>query len=218
MTDIRRFLSALAPGVVVLPGVQLLLVGVCCGAVDVDLDGSGVLEGVSKSFEFCRFGARAALDLTLPEVFVSSAPLSSARLVNCLDAWPLVPSALAFLPLALGLRLTVDLSDASGAANVPGPTDFLGAFGAVLVLLNEFGGKWLCLLPRSIEVVVVAIGSDLTELLELLDAVELLRVIGVTPEPFRDGIGIATCEAGFFWSTTDVSVALAALPRPGRGK
>ena len=141
MTDIRRFLSALPPGVVVLPGVPLRLVGVCCGAVDVDLDGSGVLEGVSRSFEFCRFGARAALGLILPEVFVSSAPLSSARPVECLGAWPFAPSALAFLPPALGLRLTVDFSDVSGAAKVPGPTDFLGALGAVLVLLKEFGGK-----------------------------------------------------------------------------
>ena len=67
----------------------------------------------------------------------------------------------------------------------------------------------------------VAIESDFTELLELLDAVELLRVIGATPDPFRDGIGMAGCEAGFFWSGADVSVgggALTVLPRPGRGK
>lgn len=189
MTDILRFLSGFAPGVVVLPGVPLRLVGVWCGAVDVALDGSGVLEGVSRSFEFCRFGARPALDL-VPEVFVSSVPLSSARADNCLAVWPFVPSVLAFFPPALGLLFKVDLSAISGATNVPGPTDFLGALGAALVLLNELGGKWLCLLPRRIDVVVVAIESDLAEPLEVLDAVELLRVIGVTPEPFRKGTGI----------------------------
>jgi hypothetical protein len=118
----------------------------------------------------------------------------------------LLLSALAFLPAALGLRLTVDFSDVSGATKVPGPTDFLGALGAGVALLNELGGKWLCLLPRSIEVVVVAIESDLTEVLELLEAVELFRVMGVTPDPFRDGMGIAGCVAGFFWSTTGASV------------
>lgn len=38
----------------------------------------------------------------------------------------------------------------SGVANVPGPIDFRGALGAgLLLLLNELGGKWLCLRLRS---------------------------------------------------------------------
>lgn len=69
--------------------------------------------------------------------------------------------------------------------------------------------------------VVGAMESDLVEVLELLDAVELLRVIGVTPEPLREGIGIAACVAGFFCSGAGVSVdaaGLIVLPLPGRGK
>ena len=173
-----------------------------------------------RSFEFCRFGAKDALDLTVPDVPVSSVPLSSARLIELFDARLLLLSALVFLAPALGLRLTVDFSAVSGATKVPGPTDFLGALGAGFVLLKEFGGKWLWRLPRSIEVV-GAMESDLTELRELFEAVELLRVTGVTPDPFLDGIGIAACEIGFFCSIAGVSVgrgAATGLPRPGKGK
>lgn len=95
---------------------------------------------------------------------------------------------------------------------VPGPTDFLGALGAGFALLNEFGGKWLCRLPRSMEVVVVAIESDLAELRELFDAVELLRVTGATPDPFREGIGMVGCVVAFFWSSADVSVEVGGEP------
>ena len=43
-------------------------------------------------------------------------------------------------------------SGASGGKKVPGPTDFLGALTGPL--LKELGGKWLCRLPRSIDVAV----------------------------------------------------------------
>src|SRR6187402_2363120 len=107
MTDILLFRSALPPGVVVLPGVPLLLVGVLGFPPEVDFNGSGVLEGVSKSLDVLFFGAS--------EVF-------SCRLFAL--------SVLDFLP-TLGLLFVVGLSDASGLTNVPGPTDFLGALAPV---------------------------------------------------------------------------------------
>lgn len=74
--------------------------------------------------------------------------------------------------------------------------------------------------------------SDLAEFLDVFDAVELLRVIGVIPEPLRAGTGIAACVGGFFWSgreesgVAEVEVVAAVLvvgsfiepPLPGRGK
>jgi hypothetical protein len=132
-----------------------------------------------------------------------------------------VLSVLAFLPPTLGRRLTVDFSAESGAMNVPGPTDFRGALGPLLALLKEFGGKWLCLLPRSMDVVVAVIESDLIEFLDVVEAVEPLRARGVTPEPLREGTGIAGCAGGFFCSPAGVSdevEAFAVAPRPGRGK
>ena len=62
MTDILRFLSALPPGVVVRPGVDFSLVGVCCTPVEVDLDGSGVLDGVRRSLETFFRGPRELLN------------------------------------------------------------------------------------------------------------------------------------------------------------
>jgi hypothetical protein len=142
MTDIRLFLSGFAPGVVVLPGVPLLLLGVVGAETSRDLVASGVLEGVRRSFEFCLFGASDALDLTVPPGLLSSAPLSSPiRLASDFAPRLFVLSALAFRPAALGRLLTFDFSEASGAMNVPGPTDFLGALGAGPALLNELGGK-----------------------------------------------------------------------------
>lgn len=189
--------------------------------MEADLEGSGVLDGVRRSFDARLFGANEPFDLIVPDVLVSSAVLPSGRPVTDFSDKLFPLSALDFLPPALGRRLTVDFSDVSGAMNVPGPTDFLGALEPVFVLLNEFGGKWLCRRPRSIDVVVLAMESDLTDVLEVLEAVELLRVTGITPDPFRAGIGIAGCVTGFFCSVADGSVAGAAFPvllRPGRGK
>ena len=140
----------------------------------------------------------------------------------------MVLSELDFLPPALGRLLGAGaFSDESGAMKVPGPTDFRGALVVVPpALLNEFGGKWLCLLPLRIEVVEADIMSDRIEFLEVFDAVELLRVIGITPDPFRAGIGMAGCVAVFFCSLVEaggsLDVAFAGGLRegdlPGRGK
>lgn len=59
MAETLRFRSALPPGVVVLPGVDLSLVGVCWTPVEVDL--SGVREGVRRSLEIFFWGARVLL-------------------------------------------------------------------------------------------------------------------------------------------------------------
>jgi hypothetical protein len=68
----------------------------------------------------------------------------------------------------------------------------------------------------------VAIESDLTEFLDVFEAVELFRVTGAVPDTFLDRTGIVACEAGFFGSITGVSVAtleaLPLFPRPGKGK
>lgn len=56
MTDILLFRSPLPPGVVVLPGVPLLLVGVLGLPPEMDFDGSGVLDGVSRSLDVLFFG------------------------------------------------------------------------------------------------------------------------------------------------------------------
>ena len=200
MTDILLLCSAFPPGVVVLPGVPLLLVGVdYTPAVEVDLEGSGVLEGVSKSFDALFFGGpRDVFNCKLFEL-----------------------SALDFLPPTLGRRFGAGLSVDSGATNVPGPTDFLGAFPPGFALLNEFGGKWLCLLPRKMDVVDVDM-SDFEEFLEVFEAVELLRVIGATPDPLREGTGIAACVEAFFCSPVEDSAVVGGTftepPLPGRGK
>lgn len=76
--------------------------------------------------------------------------------------------------------------------------------------------------------------SDFAEFLDVFDAVELLRVIGVMPEPLRAGIGMAACAGGFFSSGKEESgvaevdaeaeavvLAVGILiepPLPGRGK
>jgi len=56
MTDILLLRSPLPPGVVVLPGVPLLRVGVLGLPLEKDFDGSGVLEGVSRSLDVLFFG------------------------------------------------------------------------------------------------------------------------------------------------------------------
>lgn len=69
--------------------------------------------------------------------------------------------------------------------------------------------------------------SDRIEFLDVLDAVELLRVIGITPDPLRAGMGMAGCVGGFFCSLVgagggSLEVAFAEGLRegdlPGRGK
>ena len=66
--------------------------------------------------------------------------LSTPRFSGRVERPDLVPSALDFLPAALGLLLIVELSLPSGAMKVPGPTDFLGALAGGL-LLKAFGGN-----------------------------------------------------------------------------
>lgn len=65
------------------------------------------------------------------------------------------------------------------------------------------------------------------EFLEVLDALELLRVMGTTPEPLRAGMGMAGWETGFFCSMLvgrdDSTVvgfvgSLTEEPLPGKGK
>lgn len=66
-----------------------------------------------------------------------------------------------------------------------------------------------------------AMESDLTEVLDVVEAVEFLRAMVATPEPFRDGIGMAGCDRAFFGSASagsDAGAGFAALPLPGRGK
>lgn len=68
--------------------------------------------------------------------------------------------------------------------------------------------------------------SDRIEFLDVFDAVELLRVIGITPDPLRAGIGMAGCVGGFFCSTVGAGGSLEGAfaeglregDLPGRGK
>lgn len=58
----------------------------------------------------------------------------------CACVFPVLPSLLDFEPLTLGRRL-ISISLPSGGRNVPGPTDFRGAFTGGLLLLKALGGK-----------------------------------------------------------------------------
>ena len=106
--------------------------------MDIVFCGSGVREGVSRSFEEFLFGTR--IDL----VFAPLGDFESSRLA-CACGLPCLPdlllSALDFLPPILG-RLLSSTSAFSGGRNVPGPTDLRGALGGGFVLLlKALGGK-----------------------------------------------------------------------------
>ena len=63
--------------------------------------------------------------------------------------------------------------------------------------------------------------SDLFEFFDVLEAVDALREMELSPDPFRVGKGTVGCATGFFVSAAGVSVgggALTDAPRPGRGK
>lgn len=125
--DIRLF----PPGVVVLPGVPALLPGVDCPDIASAFCGSGVLEGVSRLEEDVLL-TRTDFVLRVRGDFDPSLPLEFLL--------PLTDELLDFLPPILGLLFT-STSPISGGRKVPGPTDFLGAFGGGLLLLKAFGGK-----------------------------------------------------------------------------
>lgn len=129
-------------------------------------------------------------------------------------------SVLDFLPPTLGRRFIPGLSVDPGGINVPGPTDFLGAFVVVPALLNELGGKWLCLLPRRIDCVLPVIDAEPPEFLDAVDAVEFFLAIGAIPEPLREGTGMVACGTGFLPSerVSDEGGFLIEAPRLGRGK
>lgn len=88
---------------------------------------------------------------------------------------------------------------------MPGPIDFLGACTfAVLALLKAFGGKWLCLRPFRIDVVVVVLdmGSALFVFGPVLvDAVDAFLVIDTGPKAFLTvDTGSAGCVVVLFSS------------------
>jgi len=148
-----------SPGVVFLPGVPFRFPGVVWPTIESVFCGSGVREGVNKSFEEILLGTRTDLDFTgLGELEPSLCTWTSG--LPCLR--DMVLSALKSLRPILG-RLLMSTSASSGGRNVPGPTDFRGAFaGGVPVLLKALGGKWLCRRARSAELVLsgaAAIGS-----------------------------------------------------------
>jgi hypothetical protein len=67
------------------------------------------------------------------------------------------------------------------------------------------------------DVVVPVIEPDPPEFLEALDAVEFLRVIGVRPEPLREGIGMAGCDTGFLLSASVSDEGGFLIEAPPRG-
>ena len=105
MTEIL-LLFALAPGVVLRPGVPVPLFGVCGLCEDMGLLGSGVLDGVKRSLELWLFGARNDFVFCAFNDLVSSLLPSFFRLISRNDS-PDLLSALAFLLPALGLLFTV---------------------------------------------------------------------------------------------------------------
>lgn len=138
------------PGVVVRPGVPLLLFGVVWRTVEVIRGPSGVFDGVRRSLEERFVGANPGLALIVLgdlDPFRLLPPLRSKTpidiiepLLSALDFRPLV-----FIPLYMSLA-----SETSRGRKVPGPMDFLGAFVVVVVvvvgagggaLLNAFGGN-----------------------------------------------------------------------------
>lgn len=120
---------------------------------------------------------------------------------------PFLLSVLDFRPPTLGRRLTFSAALVSGGTKVPGPTDFRGALGPAGVfefgLLNAFGGNWLCRRPRppiGPWFDGICIDSDRVDTREVVDAVEVLRLIGVVydccTEFFLLGTGIAALWEG----------------------
>jgi hypothetical protein len=135
MTDILRLL---APGVVVLPGVPVRL-GVFGTWDEVGRAGSGVREGVRRSLVVRLLGTRKDFALIVLGLCFASSLLSFLRPMSLSDKADLL-SALDFRPPTLGRLLTFSGLSCSGATNVPGPIDFLGALGP-FVLLKALGGN-----------------------------------------------------------------------------
>ena len=225
MTEIRRFVP---PGLTVLPGV-VLPAGCRLGVLALDGEPlwfwSGVRDGVSRSLE-ARLGVSS--DLILPGrgdavVLEASPPLASLLRLASLTERAFWLSALDFLlPPEVGLTRGRSFSDNSGAMKVPGPIDFLGAWTfPVLVLLKAFGGKWLCLRPLSIDVVVVVV--DIVYALEALGPVPVEEFDPFLPidagaEDFLvANTGTAGCVV-FLCSSWVFSSTPSTLPLPGMGK
>jgi hypothetical protein len=218
--DIRRFVP---PGVTVRPGV-VLPPGVRFGVLAPEGERlwSGVRDGVSRSFT-TRLGVSSELTLFTrgdAVVFADSPPLLSPRLASRIESafWL---SALDFLPPpVLGLRFGTAFSAESGAIKVPGPMDFLGAWAfTVIPLLKAFGGKWLCLRPFRIDVVVVVVDMVSARVAlapAVVDAVE--PFLPIEAEAF---LIVETGNAGcvvFFCSSCVGPLVPFALPLPGMGK
>jgi len=184
--------------------------------------GSGVFGGAKRSRDdflvgTCRdFALFVAGDFD-PSTLLFSTPRWTVR-IDRHDFWL---SALDLRPPKLGLRLMSISPEASGVTNVPGPTDFLGGFVVGAVLLNAFGGKWLCRRPRVTDVVVVDIGSPLADGRLALEAAEFLRPKEAGPETFLVGIGRAGCVGSLLCSgpdTAGTAGACLAPALPGSGK
>ena len=137
------------PGVVVRPGVPLLLFGVVWITVEVFRGPSGVFDGVRRSLEERFMGAspgRALIVLGDLDPFRLLPPLLSKTPIDIIE--PLL-SALDFRPLVYVPLYMSLASETSGGRKVPGPIDFLGAFAVVAAvvgagggaLLNAFGGN-----------------------------------------------------------------------------
>lgn len=202
----------LVPGVAVRPGVAGCFPGVVWPTRDEVFCGSGVLEIVRRLFDDVLL-TRTDLVFT-PRGDFEPSLLPRAPLGTLVE--PLLP-ALSFL--ALG-RLLTSTSPVSGGRNVPGPTDFRGAFGGGLLLLNALGGKWLWRLPRIAPLglgVAVAVGSNLDTYARLVvDAVEPVRDMLVVPAPdtFRVGAGMVVCMETFLWSICGTAGTTWAGPTP----
>ena len=141
MTDILLLLD---PGVVVRPGVPLRRLEGFGTWEDVGRLRSGLLEGVNRSLELWLLPPINDLArIALGDLF---SPAFSAFLLVRRKDKPLLLSVLDFRPPTLGRLLTFSVF-VSGGTKVPGPMDFLGAFGAPVELafglLNALGGNWL---------------------------------------------------------------------------
>ena len=215
ITDILRLLLAFAPGVPGCPGVPLRpkRLGLEGLPVEEVHGASGVLDGVNSSFEM--FVPGSSIDFAFRALgdgigFESS--LRSSFPSMRIDIVSFCFSILAFLVPTLGLRCGLEFSAASGGRKVPGPTDFLGAL--IGPLLKELGGKWLCLRPRSIDVVVLDIGSGFKA--DLPTAFEFFRPSD-NAVMFFFVLAAGTADGGTPASAL-FSGAFETLPRPGTGK